>query len=1040
MSEHPTKPQPPLPGRPGSVPPEVDSGPTRPQPAQPDGGDVPNQASGPPDRSNRDTRPVIPHKPAPRVRSPATRPPGGRSPSRGTRPPQSPRSRAAGRGGNLGRWLWHGLVFSLLSIVLLSLLATIVSVVGYSYIASQLPSPEELQRRSFTFASSQIYDRNGRLMWELMDPTAGRRTWVPLSRVGPYVQRATIATEDRYFYANVGVDPIAIARAVYYNVSEGEIVTGGSTITQQLARNVLLSPEERAQETLIRKIREAVLAVELFRRYPKDTILEIYLNQIYYGNLAYGIEAASQTYFGRPAADLTLAEATLLAGLPQSPAVYDPFTNPEVARTRQRVVLNLMVEAGYITPAQSVAAYQETLQYAPPLTQFEAPHFITYVRQLIETRYGPDLLYHEPGIRVQTTLDPRIQAIAEEEVVNQVDALQGKDATNGAVVVLNAKTGEILAMVGSKDFNDETIAGQVNVALRPRQPGSAIKPLTYLAAFEHGWTPSTLTMDVPVEYPDGGGGSYRPTNYDGKFRGPVLVRGALANSLNIPALKALEFVGIPALKEMAQRLGITTLTRDDYGLSLTLGGGEVTLLELTGAYQAMANGGRRVAPVAILRVTDGLNRVIEEYRPPEGSYVLRAEHAYLVTHILADNQARTPLFGPNSPLRLSRPAAVKTGTTDNYRDSWAVGYTPDIVVGVWVGNSDNRVMHGVSGVNGAGPIWHNVMERSLEGVPVRDFIRPPTVIEMEICADSGTIPSQVCPERITEIFAQDQPPLGPDHDIHQMVPIDTRADCVANEYTPANVVVERYFQVYPADGLQWAREHGIEQPPPLCPETVDTAEAAITWPADGQTVEGILTVEGVALASSFSYYVVEYGISWSPQAYGPVAGPFSAPVEGGPLAEWDTREQPNGPYTLRVVVFDQAGGSYEGKTTVIVNNQMPTPTETATPMLATETPTPAPDTATPSPQPVTDTPTPTTIPEMPIPSPDIDTPLPPVTDTPTPALATDTPTPASPATDTPTVTPPPTDTPTLTATLTQTPGPSPMLTPTETPLDVGDED
>jgi 1A family penicillin-binding protein len=924
--------------------------------------------------------------------------------------------------------------------VLLSLLATIVSVVGYSYIASQLPSPEELQRRSFTFASSQIYDRNGRLMWELMDPTAGRRTWVPLSRVAPYVQQATIATEDRYFYANVGVDPIAIARAVYYNVTAGEIVAGGSTITQQLARNVLLSPEERAQETLARKIREAVLAVELFRRYPKDKILEIYLNQIYYGNLAYGIEAASQTYFGRPAAELTLAEATLLAGLPQSPAVYDPLSNPEVARTRQRVVLNLMVEAGYITPAQSVAAYQEGLQYSPLPAQFEAPHFITYVRQLIEARYGPDLLYHEPGIRVQTTLDPRIQAIAEEEVVNQVDALQGKDATNGAVVVLNAKTGEILAMVGSKDFNDETIAGQVNVALRPRQPGSAIKPLTYLAAFEHGWTPSTLTMDVPVEYPDGAGGYYRPTNYDGEFRGPVLVRGALANSLNIPVLKALEFVGIPALKEMAQRLGITTLTRDDYGLSLTLGAGEVTLLELTGAYQAMANGGRRVAPVAILRVTDGLNRVIEEYRPPEGSYVLRAEHAYLVTHILADNQARTPLFGPSSPLRLSRPAAVKTGTTDNYRDSWAVGYTPDIVVGVWVGNSDNRVMHGVSGVNGAGPIWHNVMERSLEGVPVRDFIRPPAVIEMEICADSGTIPSQVCPERTTEIFAQDQPPLGPDHDIHQMVPIDTRADCVANEYTPANVVVERHFQIYPADGLQWAQEHGIEQPPPLCPEIVDTAEAAITWPADGQTVEGILTIEGVALASSFSYYVVEYGVSWSPQAYGPVAGPFSTPVEGGPLAEWDTREQPNGPYTLRVVVFDQMGGSYEGKTIIIVNNQMPTPTETTTPIPATETPTPAPDTATPSPQPVTDTPTPTTIPETPIPSPDIGTPLPPITDTPTPVPATDTPTPAWPATDTPTMTPPPTDTPTPTATPTETPGPSPTLTATETPLDVGDED
>jgi len=911
--------------------------------------------------------------------------------------------------------------------VLFSSLSIAAAAAGYLYIASELPSPEELQSQAFTFASSEIYDRNGNLLWELIDPSAGRRTWVPLSRISPYVQQATIATEDRFFYQNVGVDPVAITRAVYYNVTEGEIVSGASTITQQLARSVLLSPQERSEKTLSRKIREAVLAVELARRYPKDKILEIYLNQIYYGNLAYGIEAASQTYFGKPATELTLAEAALLSGLPQSPALYDPFANPEVAKARQQVVLSLMVEAGYITSEQAAAAYQEELEYVPPRASFAAPHFVTYVRQLLEARYGPDLLYQEPGIRVQTSLDPRIQAIAEEEVARQIDALQARNVTNGAVVVLNVKTGEILAMVGSRDFNDESIDGQVNVALRPRQPGSSIKPLTYLAAFERGWTPSRLIMDVPLEYPDGTGGVYKPVNYDGKFHGPVLLRGALANSYNIPAIKALEFVGIPALKEMAGRLGITTLTRDDYGLSLALGSGEVTLLELSGAYQAVANGGLRVPPVAILRVTDSFGRVIDEYRPPEGVPVLRAEDAYLITDILADNQARTPAFGPNSPLNLSRPAAAKTGTTNDFRDDWTIGFTPDIVVGVWVGNADNSPMQGVSGVSGAGPIWHNVMERALEGTPVRDFIRPPTIVEMEICADSGTAPSQLCPRRITEIFAQDQPPLGPEHDIHQMVPIDTGFNCIAHEFSPPNRVVERYFQVYPPDGRAWAVEHGIEQPPDPCPERAGAAQALISWPTDGQTVDGVITIEGVALAANFSHYVVEFGVSWGPQAFGPVAGPVHQLVEGGPLAEWDTLDQPNGPYTLRVVVFDQLGGAYEGRVVVLVDNPIPTPTDTRVPSATprpTDTPTPQPATDTPTLEPATDTPTLQPVTETPTPEP--------ATETPTPEPATETPT-SEPATHTPTLTP---ESPTSTLPPevgTITPGPSSPATGTRAP-------
>jgi 1A family penicillin-binding protein len=996
--------------------------------------------SQPPGTPQRDTRPRRPQAPPPYLsnipaQNETQRMPGVPAAGEQTTPPPPTYAvtRHAARRIPWGQWIWRGLLLSVAAAAVLSLMVVVAAVAGYAYIAAELPSPQELQSRSFTFASSQIYDREGSLLWELIPPTAGRRTWVPLSRVSPYLQQATIATEDRFFYANVGVDPIAVVRAIYYNVTEGKIVSGGSTITQQLARNVLLSPEERSQETVSRKVREAVLAMELFRRYPKDKILEIYLNQIYYGNLAYGIEAASETYFGKPATDLTLAEAALLAGLPQSPAIYDPYSNPEGAKARQQVVLGLMVEAGAITRAQADFASQEELHYVTPKITFAAPHFVVYVRQLIEARYGPDLLYQQPGIRVQTTLDPRIQSIAEEEVTKQVNALSGKNVTDGAVVVLGVKTGEILAMVGSKDFNDEAIDGQVNVALRPRQPGSAIKPLTYLAAFERGWTPATMIMDVPVEYPDGAGGIYKPTNYDGKFHGPVLVRSALGNSFNIPAIKTLEFVGLPALKEMAARLGITTLTRNDYGLSLTLGGGEVTLLEMTGAYQAMADGGLRVPPVAILRVTDSLGRVIDEYHPPPGVQVLRPEHAYLMTNILADNGARAQTFSSNNVLKLSRPAAVKTGTTNDYRDNWTIGYTPDIVVGVWVGNANNTKMKNVSGVDGAGPIWHNVVERALQGVPVRDFIRPPTIVELEICADSGTLPSPVCPQRAKEIFARDQLPLGADHDIHQMLRIDTVANCVTTQPSSSNRVVERYFEVYPPDGRQWAVEHGKEQPPAACPESTGVGQARITSPVDGQTVSGVISVEGVALAANFSHYEVEYGVSWGPQAWGPVAGPFTQPMEGGPLAQWDTRQVPNGPYSLRVVVSDQAGSDYEGRVTILIDNPLPTPTDTRTPRPPTATRTPRP--ATETPLPATETPTPpATSTSTPSAQPPTGTPLPP-SDTPTsPPSATPSAQPPS-GTGTPT-TQPPTSTPTPaspTPMSTATPPPSATATPTETP-------
>ena len=487
--------------------------------------------------------------------------------------------------------------------------------IAYANIALSLPAPGELGARSADFVSTKIYDRQGGLLYELFDPQWGRRTEVPLDRISPYLVQATIATEDRYFYQHPGFDPLSIARALWYAVNEREVVSGASTITQQVARNVLLSPVERTQRTLSRKVREAILAAEITRRYPKDTILEIYLNEIWYGNLAYGIEAAAETYFGKSADQLTLAEAALLAGLPQSPPLHDPYANPDGAKARQAVVLDLMVEAGYITPVQAEAAKAEKLEYVPLSFPISAPHFVVYVRQLLEQQYGVEAL-SKGGLRVYTTLDPRLQAIAERVAEEHVNSLAEKHATNAALVALNPGTGEILAMLGSVDFFDEEIAGQVNVALRLRQPGSSIKPVTYVAAFEKGWTPATLLWDVPMEFPDGANPPYKPTNYDDKFHGPVLLRTALGSSYNVPAVQTLQFVGLPDMLAMAHRLGITSLNRPDYGLSLTLGGGDVTLFEMVGAYATFANAGVRVPPVAIARVEDSEGRVIAETSPP----------------------------------------------------------------------------------------------------------------------------------------------------------------------------------------------------------------------------------------------------------------------------------------------------------------------------------------------------------------------------------------------------------------------------------------
>ncbi len=849
--------------------------------------------------------------------------------------------------------------------VLIFFVAVAASVIGYTTLANRLPAPTELRNRQSVFVSSKIFDRESRLLYEVTDPHGGRRTYVDLEDVSPHLINATIATEDRDYWRHPGFDPVALARAVYYVLSEGEIVSGASTIPQQLARMLLL-PEERFEQSARRKIREIVLAAEITRVYDKDTILEIYLNELNYGNRAYGIQAAAETYFETDAADLTLPQASFLAGLPQLPATYDPFGGGlERALSRQKDVLRLMVQDGRISPEQAEQAAAEMRSHTfvqPDLDAGRAPHFVVYVRQIVEELYGAEALYRGAGLRIHTSLNPTLQAEAERAVREGVAALADRHVTNGALVAVEPETGQILAMVGSTDFYDESIDGQVNVALRCRQPGSSIKPLTYVTSFEYGWTPATLFWDVRTEFPDGVNPPYVPLNYDRTYHGPVLLRDALANSYNVPAVEALYFVGVDGLLTMASRLGVDSLVHPEsecpeypydappsYGLALTLGGGEVKLLEMTGAFAAFANQGFLMEPDPILWIEDSRGKVLVDHRSPRGEQVISPEHAYLISDILDDDQARCAAFGCPSVLELDRPAAVKTGTTDDYRDAWAIGYTPDIAAGVWVGNSDNSEMVEVPGARGAGPIWRSFMEAAHADRPVRDFPRPSGVVEHQICADSGARPTEYCPERQTELFARGQPPLDASHDWYQMVEIDALTGLRANEFCPDHVVRELMLDIADQRGREWVEAHpdqfgGLSLAPlEACTEGTARPEIFITQPTGQHPIEGVVPVFGTVQMPNFHHYEVQYGIGSDPQGWGWVSGPHMAQVRDGLLTHWDTSHLAPGAYTLRIMAFNTEQHAVEARVQVEVVEPTPTPTLEPSPTpTATVTPTPSP--------------------------------------------------------------------------------------------------
>ncbi len=605
--------------------------------------------------------------------------------------------------------------------------------------AAILPSPTRLANPDEPL-TTEFYDRNGQLLYRLYE---GRnRSLVKLEELPKSLIDATIAVEDKNFYKHHGFDVLAVIRALKNDIQGQSSLQGASTITQQLIKNTLLTPEK----TINRKVKEVILAFWAERIYTKNEILQMYFNEVPYGGPAWGIEAAAQTYFGIHAKDLNLAESAYLAGLPVSPTQYSPYgDNPNLSKERQKEVLQRMVEEGYISLEEGQKAFQENLIIKPPVAEIAAPHFVMYLKELLAEKYGARVV-SQGGLKVYTSLDLGLQKEIERIVKEEVDKLANLSVGNGAAMVLEAKTGFILAMVGSKDYYD-TKFGNVNVSLSLRQPGSSIKPITYAAAFKQGVTPATTILDVPIKFPDG----YSPVNYDGKFHGPVSVRTALGSSYNIPAVKALATAGIENMIQLSKDMGITTFNDPRrYGLSLTLGGGEVKMIDMMSVYDTFSQMGTLTKATGIVKVEDSSGNLLEQYQKSEQT-ALQPEIAYLITHILADNNARTPAFGPNSLLNIpGYTVAVKTGTSDNKRDNWTFGYTPEYVVGVWVGNNDNTPMNPLltSGITGAAPIWNRITRGLVKQHQNIAFVKPGGIQDVVIdgrrdIAVSGIIPKGV---------------------------------------------------------------------------------------------------------------------------------------------------------------------------------------------------------------------------------------------------------------------------------------------------------
>jgi len=946
---------------------------------------------------------------------------------------------------HIGRWLVRlGVGILLVNLILaFSLFFTVVAMAAgvYAYFAQDLPDPSAIQTQQATFETVKIYDRTGKhLLYESIDPRPfrGDRTYLPLEQIPVMLRNATIALEDRTFYTNIGVNPRGIARAFISNL-RGQDIQGGSSITQQLVKNILIDPEERYQVSYARKIKEIILAIEITRRYSKDQILEWYLNYNFYGNAAYGVEAAARVYYNKSVRDLTLDEIAVLAAIPQYPGL-NPIQAPADAYRRQRKVLAAMKEAGYLTQEQVNAATRyfntrllhdlvregwlsqadlplvaigdkaataralnalvkanlisqaeaDAAKKLPgPLWQYvretaeerfevppDAPHFALYVLQQLQQKYNtPENPYFiwQNGLEVYTTLDWDLQIYAECVARSHIASLRQQppkpcqgglepfppiplvqtpqhnfdhEVSNASVVAIRPNTGEVLVMVGSLDYFDKSIDGQVNVALMPRQPGSSFKPYTYLTAFETGrFSPATMVMDVRTVFPDPGNPPYVPENYDRRYHGPQMLRWALQRSYNIPAVWLMDQVGVANVIKTARRLGVSSLNRElnSYGLSLTLGGGEVALLDHTYAFSVLANGGvmagqpvpaalqrpgyRKLDPVFILQVRDKTGRILEEFRQPATEQVADPAVVYMLNHVMSDPTPRAAAFGTTAQYMVlpDRPVAAKTGTTNHFVDAWALGYTPQLAVGVWVGNSDNKPMKNTPGSLGAAPIMHAVLAKGMEGLPVQTWPEPPGLEHVRVCVPSGLLPTPDCPQTTVELFLAGHAPTQPDN-VYQAFQINRYTGKRASACTPPDAIDRVVYQVFPPSAADWVRENGIPQPPVELdgPCGVEAAgDVVIASPLISQRLKGVVPITGNARGPDFRAYKIEVSPENAPDQWLQIGPEHYNQVTNGPLEYWDTTGF-DGLYTLRLVVMSQSGAVQTSEVPVVVDNSPPT--------------------------------------------------------------------------------------------------------------------
>jgi 1A family penicillin-binding protein len=800
----------------------------------------------------------------------------------------------------------------------------------FAYYAKDLPDPNKLLERKVA-ESTKIYARDNSLLYEIHGEA--KRTLVNLDQISPDLQHATIAIEDKDFYNHHGLYFKGIFRSIFrYAINLGPSGGGGSTLTQQFVKNAILNNDK----SFDRKIREAILSLSLEAKFSKNDILKLYLNEIPYGRNAYGIEAAAQSYFNKDAKDLTLAQSAYLAALPQSPSRYNPLgPNRKILDGRKDHILSLMREQGYINAEQEKKAKEEKVEFTKTRTAITAPHFVFMVQDYLAQKFGEKTL-QEGGLKVYTTLDPALQKIAEEAVKTGVEKNGKKyNANNASLVAIDPKTGQILALVGSKDYfgtpqpegctpgKNCLFEPNVNVAISERQPGSSFKPYVYVTAFgkDFKYAPATMLLDVTTNFGKYGDKDYIPQDYDGKERGPISMRSALAGSLNIPAVKTLALVGVDNAVQTARNLGITS-PLSDCGLSLVLGGCEVKLIDHVAAYSSLANGGVKNEKTAILKIEDSNGKILEEFKENPQT-VLDPQAVYLLTSIMTDNTARTYVFGPNSPLILpGRKVAAKTGTTQKWHDGWTLGFTPSLAAGVWTGNNDGTYLKkGADGVLVAAPIWHDFMEKALKDKPAEDFFQPVGIKHVVVDELSGKLPTTNTPSTKDEVFADYSVPTQTD-DVHQVAAIDSLTNQPATNLTPPNQIIYEKLTVLHSEKpelpawenavIAWALANGYKYPQglgqPLPPDNnSDNPSVNILEPLEDSNI----------LSSPFNINVSAAGKNSISRVDVYIDGNVVASLASQPYFFTIYNKYPTGQHTIAVKAVDILGKSAD--TSVNVN-------------------------------------------------------------------------------------------------------------------------